>query len=118
MRVGRHLATAIASLLLLAAPGCFVADEMDKAAKLDNSYSAPKKDAPATAAKPGAAKPGAPTKVASAQKPAAPKGASWWETARSLTSEESGTDIARCEVGGRVEYMQREDCLARGGRAE
>jgi hypothetical protein len=78
----------IASLLLGAATGCFVGEEIDKAAALNNGSGAV---APA-AAKPGsekaaAAKPGA--GATAATKPAAPAGKSWWETARSLTTEES-----------------------------
>jgi hypothetical protein len=104
----------IASLLLGAATGCFVGDEIDKAAALNTGSGAA---APA-AAKPGsekaaAAKPGA--GATAAAKPAAPGGKSWWETARSLTSEESDEAITRCEVAGRTEFMLRDDCLARGG---
>ena len=116
----------LASLLALAATGCFVADEMDKAAALDNSYSAPGAKvvaktagaadpaAPAAAGKPKA---GAPAKTADA-KPAAPHGDAWWRTASSVTSEESDASIAKCAVGGKTEFMQRDDCLARGGKPQ
>ena len=112
----------LASLLALAATGCFVADEMDKAAKLDNSYSAPGAKVVAKtagAADPAAGKPKAAAPAATADaKPAAPRGDAWWRTASSVTSEESDGSIAKCNVGGKTEFMQREDCLARGGKPQ
>jgi hypothetical protein len=110
----------IASLLLGAATGCFVGDEIDKASALNNGPGAggPKAPtapgaAPTASARPATAKPG--TGATAAAKPAAPAGKTWWETARSLTSEESDEAIARCELAGRAEFMLRDDCLARGG---
>lgn len=101
----------IASLLLGAATGCFVADEIDKAAALDNGPGAgAPRAAKAGSPKAAAAKPGTGATAA-----ANPAGKSWWETARSLTSEESDEAIARCELAGRSEFMLRDDCLARGG---
>lgn len=94
----------ITSLLLGAATGCFVGNELDKAAALNNGPG----DAAPRVEKPGSAQ-------AAAPKPAAPAGKSWWETARSLTSEASDAGIARCELAGRTEFMLRDDCLARGG---
>jgi hypothetical protein len=107
----------IASLLLGAATGCFVFDEVDKAAAINNG---PGDNAPRPA-KPGsesaaAAKPAA--GATAAAKPSAPAGKSWWESARSLTSEDSDAGITRCELGGRTEFMLRDDCLARGGVAK
>ncbi len=103
-----HLLTA--SLLLGAATGCFVADEIDKAAALDNGPGAgAPRAAKAGSPKAAAAKPGTGATAA------APAGRSWWETARALTSEESDEAIARCELAGRSEFMLRDDCLARGG---
>jgi hypothetical protein len=110
----------LVALLLGAATGCFVVDEIDKASALDNGPGdRGRKDATAPgAAKSASAKP-APTKpgagATAAAKPAAPGGKSWWETARSLSSEESDEGISRCELAGRAEFMLRDDCLARGG---
>jgi hypothetical protein len=110
----------LVALLLGAVTGCFVIDEIDKASALDNGPGdRGRKDATAPgAAKSASAKP-APTKpgagATAAAKPAAPAGKSWWETARSLTSEESSEGISRCELAGRAEFMLRDDCLARGG---
>ncbi len=104
----------VASLLLGAATGCFVGDEIDKASALAK---VPGAAAPA-AAKPGSAEAAAAKPAAgatAAAKPATPAGKSWWATARSLTSEESDEGITRCELAGRAEFMLRDDCLARGG---
>ncbi len=113
----------LASLLMLAATGCFVADEMDKAAKLDNSYSAPGAKVVAKtngAADPAAAKPkaGAPAPAAADAKPAGPRGAAWWKTASSLSSEEGDSSIGRCTISGRTEFMQHDDCISRGGKPQ
>ena len=100
---------AIPSLAVLLS-GCFL-DEIDK------SVNANKGKAEALAPKaPGAVD--APQQVAVAKPgaPAAPQGPSWWETAKSLGSEESGADIVGCGINGRTEFMTREDCAARGGQ--
>jgi hypothetical protein len=106
--------------LLGAAPGCFVFDEIDKAGAIDNSFvsggakpAAAPGGANAGAAKPAAAKPGAGANAAA--QPAAPSEKGWWQTARTLGSEESEAGITRCNLAGRSEFMLRDDCLARGG---
>lgn len=101
-------------LVAIAAPGCFL-DEIDKSVEANQFKAAH--------AATGATKPGeAPKTAATAAKPAAgAAGApskSWWETATTLGSEESSTDIVGCVLGGRVEYMERDDCLARGGATQ
>jgi hypothetical protein len=103
----------IAAVLLVAvaASGCFL-DEIDKSVEANKFKAA---NVPA-----GASKPGEPPKPgATAAKPAAgAAGApvkSWWETAKTLGSEESTADIVGCSRGGRLEFMERDDCLARGG---
>jgi len=114
MGAGSIRRSLLVALLLGAATGCFVGDEIDKASALAN---VPGAAAPA-AAKPGSAKAAAETPAAgatAAAKPAAPAGKNWWATARSLTSEESSEGITRCERAGRAEFMLRDDCLARGG---
>ena len=101
----RHRPAPIVALLLALAalPGCFL-DEIDKSMAL---YPGGKKQseqaakAPAPAGQPGA--------------PAEPAGPSWWETAKTLGSEPMDESIAGCQLGGRVEFMLRDDCLARGG---
>jgi hypothetical protein len=109
-----------ASLFAIAASGCFALDEMDKAAKLDNSYSAPGAKVAskgAGAAAPAGTKPkaGAPAANAAA-KPAAPKGDAWWKTASSVTSEAGDDSITTCAIDGRTEFTKREECISRGGK--
>jgi hypothetical protein len=114
MRVRSVLRSFCVAVLLATAPGCFVFDEIDKASELSNG---PAESAPATAkagtTKPGVAKAGA--APGGGASPAAPSAKSWWQTARSLGSEESEAGISRCELSGRTEFMLRDDCLARGG---
>lgn len=113
----------MAASLAIATTGCFALDEMDKSAKLDNSYSAPgakvvaKTAGASDAAAAGASKskPGAAPAANAAAKPASPTGDAWWRTASSVTSEDGDSSITSCALGGRSEFMQREDCLARGG---
>jgi hypothetical protein len=94
-------------LALAGGQGCFV-DEIDKSmAAYEN------KPMPAPAPPPAAGEP-APTGAA----PAAPAGPSWWQTARTLGSEPMDDTIAACEIGGRVEFQRRDDCLARGGKPQ
>jgi hypothetical protein len=112
----------LASLLAIAATGCFVFDEIDNAGKFESAPAAPGGKAVAKsagAAEPGAEKPKAgATQAGAAAKPAAPSGDAWWRTASSVTSEEGDSSITSCALGGRNEFMQRDDCLARGGKPE
>ena len=101
-----------AAWLACAASGCFL-DEIDKSVNADKVK--------AQAVAPGAPAAGAnPKQVAAATpgKPAAPKGPSWWQTAHSLGSEESKSDIVPCKRASGVEFMDRDDCLARGGATQ
>ena len=97
--------------LLGAATGCFALDELDKASALSKGPAAGGDKA--AAAKPGAAKPAA--DAASGAQLAAPSEKSWWQTARTLSSDDSDAGITRCELAGRSEFMLRDDCVARGG---
>jgi hypothetical protein len=120
MRVRCVLQSLFVAGLLGAATGCFVFDEIDKSSSLikgpaaggDKAAAAPGAEK-GGAAKSAAAKPGAsPTP---APNPAAPNAKGWWQTARTLGSEQSDEGITRCELSGRTEFMLRDDCLARGG---
>lgn len=114
MRVRSMLRSLFAAGLVVAASGCWVGDEIDKASEMSKGPPAAAGDKPgakAATAKGGAAKPAAPK----AGDTAAPSAKSWWQTARTLGSEESEAGIARCDLSGRSEFMLRDDCLARGG---
>lgn len=125
MRSFRTLARLVAATLMsIALSGCFVLDEMDKAKAIDMSAAAG--NAPKPGAKPGekpaagaaSAPAGKKTASAAAAKEPAPQGKSWWETAKTLGSEESTAEIVGCKLGRGTEFMQKDDCLARGGVAE
>jgi hypothetical protein len=107
--------------------GCFVFEEIDKAMALDNGPGVaqtgekpgPKKRtadggserASAAASKPAsgdAAKKGAVASVAETAK-------NWWATATTLSSEESTEEIVACNVYGKIEFREKEDCISRGG---
>ena len=89
------------SLLAAGASGCFVFDEIDSGMKELERFDGAADEAPAT---PAAAPP-----------EAAPQ-ASWWEKARTLGSEPANERIVRCELDGTTQFMDRDDCLGRGGR--
>ena len=98
--------------LLGVATGCFALDELDKASALSKGPGAGKAGAAASAA----AKPGA--SATTAAQPAAPSAKSWWQTARTLSSDHSDEGITRCELSGHSEFMLRDDCTARGGHVK
>jgi hypothetical protein len=108
----RRPAASLAALLvaLVATPGCFL-DEIDKSVQGSQGGKKPPAAAGAAAKAPAAA-------GQAAGAPAAPAGPSWWQTARTLGSEAMDESIAGCQLGGRVEFMLRDDCLARGGQPE
>jgi hypothetical protein len=101
-------------LLVLAAglPGCFVG-EIDKSMKEYDQTRAAPGPAPAPGAAAKSPAPGTPP-----GQPATPSGPSWWQTAKTLGSDPIDEDIAGCALGGRIEFMLRDDCLARGGRPQ
>ncbi len=106
--------------LLAVVNGCFALDELDKANALASGPATAREKAAATAgagkggaATSAAAKPGA--GAAAAVNPVDPNAKGWWQTARTLGSEESDAGIARCQLSGRSEFMLRDDCVARGG---
>jgi hypothetical protein len=100
-----------AALAGAASPGCFVGDELNKSAEL----AAGKARAVGDEGKPAEAKQVA---KAGGDPPERPTGDAWWKTAVTLGSEESDAGIVGCKLGGRVEFMQRDDCLTRGGAPE
>lgn len=113
----------LAAVALAAASGCFVNEEIDNASNMlgkDKSHQQPAKtgDARPDAPKPGG-KPGdkgtAVASAGSAAQGVVATGKEWWAKATTLGSEESNPEIAGCTLGGRLEFMLRDDCLARGG---
>lgn len=111
MRVLPMLRSLLLAGLLGAVTGCFVFDEIDSASALSKGPAAGAGKSGAAA--PAAAKPGA--GAATGAQPAAPNEKGWWQTARTLGSDDSNAEITRCELAGRSEFMLRDDCVARGG---
>jgi len=99
----------VAALALGAGTGCFL-DEIDKSMELYPGQAAKTK-----------AKEAAKTEAAAKNKAGASSdssGPSWWETARTIGPELRDGTITGCALGGRTEFMRRDNCLARGGRPE
>ena len=98
----------VGAFALVAGTGCFL-DEIDKSMALYPGQAAEKakekEKAEAAAA-------------TAAQKGAQPSGPSWWETARTIGPELEDETITTCALGGRTEFMRRDNCLARGGRPQ
>lgn len=102
MRVASVLALV---LLLVPAPGCFVVEEIDSGMKVWKHHSPKKKQVETP-----------PEELAEA--PSAPRAKldEWWQSARSLGSDELSADIVSCELDGSTQFMREADCLSQGGR--
>ena len=98
---------ALALVALFATPGCFVFDELSEGQKLMDQMSS-KKEKPAEGVTP---------EQAAAQSLAEKKQRSkeYWATARTITPGTRDESIASCRIGGSVQFMKRDACLARGG---
>jgi hypothetical protein len=116
--LSRPLLVALLLAALAAAPGCFV-DEIDKSMEIYESAGpgaarkVKEQEAAAQRARAEAAKPGKPGKPGKQDEK--PSIAQYWQKARTLGSEPKNESIVGCSLDGRVEYMMRDDCLARGG---
>jgi hypothetical protein len=120
MRASRSATALLVATLLGVAPlGCFVGDELNKSTEIaDHAVAARKRQADLAAGK-DVEKPQEVAKAPAGDgKPAPPKGAAWWKTAVTLGSEESTADIVSCKLSRGVEFMERDDCLSRGGVPE
>jgi hypothetical protein len=103
---------AIAFVLLLAAPlaGCFVIDEIDKGSKFMDDHSPKKKELESEPKSPGVP----------AEKDALGNYFAGEDKAGTTKTFAPGTvseGIVACKLGGSQQFMKREQCAARGGRA-
>lgn len=107
----RHLASCLVLLLLTTANvGCFVLDELDAGKKEMSRYSKTKpKEDPAKVEQKGA--PGQ-VDIQAYQE----QQKKWWAEARSLDPKDIDDSIVRCKLGGKSQFMGRNECLARGGK--
>jgi hypothetical protein len=95
----------VSALALAGGVGCFL-DEIDKSMELYPGHKKTAKPEPKADA-PGKGNDGAPQSAAA-----------WWATARSIGPELHDDTITSCTLGGRNEFMRRDNCLARGGTPE
>jgi len=100
-------------LVLLAAPtlGCYVLDELDASKKEVDRYSKhkQKEEAPKAEQKAEAGKVDLPAYQDQLKQ--------WWGKSHSLDPQDIDSSIVRCLLGGKTQFMGRDDCLARGGKA-
>ena len=109
---------ALACLVLLSLPlgGCWVIDELDSGKKLlDDHSKKPKKGEEEQAEEA--------TKAAKSRKPGGRIDAYFTAeekagTVKSFAPGEVSDAIVSCKLGGGTQFMKREECAARGGRAE
>ena len=101
---GRVIPVALA-LCLLAAPGCFVFEEMDNAGK-------PPKSAGAPAAKTAAA----PSETGGSAR--AKLQAYYNRKPRQRPEHDPADPIVRCSSGGKLQFMRKQECELRGGEVE
>lgn len=108
----RYLASCLV-LVLLVAPslGCYVLDELDASKKEVARYSKNKhKEEPSKAEQK--------TEANKADVPAyQDQLKEWWGKSHSLDPQDIDSSIVRCKLGGSSQFMGRDECLARGGKA-
>jgi hypothetical protein len=99
-----RLLAPILIVLLSTSLGCPIMDELNKANdKMDEIVKTkPKKDEDREA--------DASTKLGPLE-----RSKQWWKSARSLDSDKVSPSIVTCRVGGRSQFMSRDECLSRGG---
>ncbi len=99
------------ALLLLAGPnlGCFVLDELDAAEKETAGYRKNKPEKPVAAKQDEGSEKNLPSYQKQLNQ--------WWGEARSLDARDIDDSIVRCQLDGTAQFMSRDDCAARGGRA-
>ncbi len=114
----RQLAIILA-LALLTGPtsGCFVLEELSAGQKEMERYSKGRKKREAAEAA-LAAELDTETAEQSAHAYKDKLGEWWgWGGARSLDTQDIDESIVRCQLGSSTQFMGRDDCLARGGKA-
>ena len=92
-------------LALAGLPGCFAFEEIDSGME-EMNWTVKEEPEPKRV----------PRAAASGKSDDSAPRRSLWEGGRSLNPNEMDAEIARCALGGSVQFMTRSDCLARGGR--
>lgn len=101
----RSLLTALTILSLAGSFGCSIWDELDSANEKMDAFSKTKGKEEAATVDPDA--------------PLTPqaRSAKWWSQAKSLDSKPMAESIVRCRLNGTQQFMRRDECLNRGGKA-
>jgi hypothetical protein len=108
----RFLLVTFLVLGLSTSTGCMVLDEVDKAnAQMKSKARKTGQAKTATAASSGSADEAALEKARALLEPSL----EWWESASSFSAQEVDASVVRCDVGGSVQFMSRDDCRVRGG---
>ena len=110
----RRRLPAFVCVLLLTAPlgGCWVIDEIDSGQKLMADHSPKAADAKAEGNPEGAtAQTGSPLEAYERAQAKAGK-------TRTFTPGQVDEGIVACKLGGKLQFMTRENCAARGGSAD
>ena len=105
----RNLLLIVSLSCVLGSPACMVIEEVDNAAaKMPNARTRPSTESE-TSPEPGSS-------FAAKKDAVLERSQQWWDRATSLSSESVDSKIAQCTLGGRTQFMSRDDCLARGGQ--
>jgi hypothetical protein len=113
-RRSRRLGAALLASALLAGPGCFVLDELDKGnAMMDKRVAARRGERPPATATPAPSKPA--SRAGSVTADATARLESWWNEARSLAPGSRPEGVVRCRANGQEVYTREASCAARGG---
>lgn len=115
-RIGQGLLAFALVLALSGASGCMVMDELDTAAAKMPTSAADKekkkkadaKTAPASAAE----------RLAATKRMVDERSRKWWSEAKSMTPGESTAGVVNCRLPEGRKFMEKDDCLAQGGRVE
>jgi hypothetical protein len=114
----RWSALLLVLLVAVFTSGCFVNDLLDDAneqvsEQVDKQGSGLRGSARKGKGRPGAKPAAEALQTASGEEE---KGPGWWETAKTVSSQERPDEIVECSLSGRTQFMKRDDCLSRGGR--
>ena len=101
---GRLLPSLLAIASLLMSTGCFVVEEIDSGMKLMEKHGGQHGNRTAQA-----------EAEAEEAKPSRGVDLEYWKSARTITSGERSKDVTSCNLRGQLQFMNRDDCIRRGG---
>ena len=107
----RLLLVTLLALGLSTTTGCMALDEIDKANAQMKSKARNAGKTKTAASAPADGSDAALEKARALLEPSL----EWWESASSFSAAEVDASVVRCDVGGSVQFMSRDDCRVRGG---